>query len=118
MFAGHSEQCLRHRECSIGGGFCCHTMTVTTVIYVKRQKAKFQVSQLIILTSEGPQWAFNSSFPLLASLLINSWLQQAEKGKRVKLKQLGPARSHPSVSDGQEAGMLGPWPLPDSLGGR
>lgn len=54
----------------------------------------------------------NSSFLLSATLLINSWLRWAEKGK-LKLKQLHPLRSHCGVSGGKG----GPWP-PDLFPGR
>lgn len=90
MSANSLAQCLLHRECSIGGftAFTAAIMAVLTVIYMKREKVHYQVSKIMILTSKGPQWTFNPFFLHLAPSLIQHWLKWAEKGMKVKLKQL------------------------------
>lgn len=47
MFANCSEQCLRHRERSADGAKATTVIATMDMIYIERQKANFQINQII-----------------------------------------------------------------------
>lgn len=64
MSANSLEQSPLLGECSMGGGFSCGLKDSHNSYLHEKAKNQFSITKIIILTSKGPQWAFQPSFLL------------------------------------------------------